>query len=122
MKALELLEKYPKTGKVINDWFLGKMIQSLNTNTIPEEFKEYVSNQPIDNQYISVMIDTNPRILFDVFDEHEIYINITRMNGKFMSGYSNDIDEHIKDDLFITRKDAESDAIKSAFELLEEKL
>jgi hypothetical protein len=48
MKALELLETYPKAGKVVNDWFLDKMLKSLNTDAIPEEFKEYISNQPID--------------------------------------------------------------------------
>jgi hypothetical protein len=122
MKALELLEKYPKAGKVVNKWFLDKMLKSLNTDTVPEEFKEYISNQPIDNQNIAVMIDNNPRVLFDVFDENEIYINITRLGGKFMSGYSNDIDQHIKDNLFITRKEAEFDAIESAFELLDKNL
>jgi hypothetical protein len=122
MKALELLEKYPKAGKIVNKWFLDKMLKSLNTDTVPEEFKEYISNQPIDNQNIAVMIDNNPRVLFDVFDENEIYINITRLGGKFMSGYSNDIDQHIKDNLFITRKEAEFDAIESAFELLDKNL
>jgi hypothetical protein len=122
MKALELLEKYPKAGKIVNKWFLDKMLKSLNTDTVPEEFKEYISNQPIDNQNIAVMIDNNPRVLFDVFDENEIYINVTRLGGKFMSGYSNDIDQHIKDNLFITRKNAEFDAIESAFELLDKNL
>lgn len=122
MKALELLEKYPKAGKIVNKWFLDKMLKSLNTDTVPEEFKEYISNQPIDNQNIAVMIDNNPRVLFDVFDENEIYINVTRLGGKFMSGYSNDIDQHIKDNLFITRKEAEFDAIESAFELLDKNL
>jgi hypothetical protein len=122
MKALELLEKYPKSGKVVNKWFLDKMLKSLNTDTVPEEFKEYISNQPIDNQNIAVMIDNNPRVLFDVFDENEIYINVTRLGGKFMSGYSNNIDQHIKDNLFITRKEAEFDAIESAFELLDKNL
>jgi len=76
MKALELLETYPKAGKIVNDWFLDKMLKSLNTDAIPEEFKEYISHQPIDNQNIAVMIDNNPRVLFDVFDENNVFIQI----------------------------------------------
>ena len=76
MKALELLETYPKAGKIVNKWFLDKMIASLNNDAIPDEFKEYISNQPIENENISVMIDNNPRVLFDVFDENDIYVEI----------------------------------------------
>ena len=118
MKALELLETYPKAGKVVNDWFLDKMLKSLNTDAIPEEFKEYISNQPIDNQNIAVMIDNNPRVLFDVFDENNVFIQIN-VNKTF--SYSINEGDVISGSWGI-RKDAEAAAIESAFELLDEKL
>jgi hypothetical protein len=118
MKALELLETYPKAGKIVNDWFLDKMLKSLNTDAIPEEFKEYISNQPIDNQNIAVMIDNNPRVLFDVFDENNVFIQIN-VNKTF--SYSINEGDVISGSWRI-RKDAEAAAIESAFELLDEKL
>ncbi len=120
MKALELLEKYPKTAKVINDWFLDKMLKSLNTDTIPEEFKEYISSQPINNQNIAVMINNNPRVLFDVFDENEIYINISRIKNIFMWSLADN--QFIDSRVFNNRKEAEMAAIESAFEILDKKL
>jgi len=119
MKALELLETYPKAGKIVNDWFLDKMLKSLNTDAIPEEFKEYISHQPIDNQNIAVMIDNNPRVLFDVFDENNVFIQIN-VNTPYFSYSINEGD--VISGSWIIRKDAEAAAIESAFELLDEKL
>jgi hypothetical protein len=118
MKALELLEKYPKSGKVVNKWFLDKMLKSLNTDTVPEEFKEYISNQPIDNQNIAVMIDNNPRVLFDVFDENNVFIQI---NVSKTFSYSINEGDVISGS-WIIRKDAEAAAIEQAFELLDKNL
>jgi len=120
MKALELLETYPKAGKIVNDWFLDKMLKSLNTDAIPEEFKEYISHQPIDNQNIAVMIDNNPRVLFDVFDEHEIYININRIKHIFMWSLADN--QFLDPRVFNNRKEAEIAAIEQAFELLDKNL
>ena len=40
MKAQELLNKHPLTAKVIKDWWLEKLMESMKENSIPEEFKE----------------------------------------------------------------------------------
>ena len=122
MKGLELLETYPKAGKIVNKWFLDKMIASLNNDAIPDEFKEYISNQPIENENISVMIDNNPRVLFDVFDENDIYVEIlvdyksnsakfsyTVINNEM---YSNPI-------TYSSRRHAELAAVEQAFKLLD---
>ena len=122
MKALELLETYPKAGKIVNDWFLDKMLKSLNTDAIPEEFKEYISHQPIENENIAVMIDNNPRVLFDVFDEHEIYININITRIKHIFTWSLADNEFLDSRVFNNRKEAEMAAIEQAFELLDKNL
>ena len=122
MKGLELLETYPKAGKIVNKWFLDKMIASLNNDAIPDEFKEYISNQPIENENISVMIDNNPRVLFDVFDENDIYVEIlvdyksnsakfsyTVINNEI---YSNPL-------TYTSRRYAELAAVEQAFKLLD---
>jgi hypothetical protein len=118
MKGLELLETYPKAGKIVNKWFLDKMIASLNNDAIPDEFKEYISNQPIENENISVMIDNNPRVLFDVFDDNNVFIQI---NVSKTFSYSINEGDVISGSWRI-RKDAEAAAMEQAFALLDEKL
>ena len=122
MKALELLETYPKAGKIVNKWFLDKMIASLNNDAIPDEFKEYISNQPIENENISVMIDNNPRVLFDVFDENDIYVEILvdyKSNSAKFS-YTVISDEMYSNPItYSSRREAEMAAIEQAFKLLE---
>ena len=119
---LELLEKYPKAAEVVRNWFTDKMIESLKTDDVPEDFKEMIRKDVIDNEKLDKILGTQPRTLFDVFDEHKIYINIIRNNGKFMWGWSDNIEHTIKGEFIDIRKDAESFAIKAAFEILEQKL
>ena len=45
MKAVELLEKYPETAKVINEFYRSKMINSMETEDVPDEFKEMLKEQ-----------------------------------------------------------------------------
>jgi hypothetical protein len=91
----------------------------MSDTNVPDEFKEFVKAQDLENDKIAVMINANPRILFDVFDNHKVYIETTidELNGfwwrigelKSTIGY-----EH--------RINAEEAAIEKAFAILEEKL
>ncbi len=122
MGGLKLLEKHPISAKLIREWFMEKMIESLNDNAITDEFRQFMREQSIDDDKIGVMIDANPRMLLDVFDENDIYINIIRNNGKFMWGWSDNEEHSIKGELINTRKEAELFAVEAAFEILENKL
>jgi len=121
MKAIELLESYPKAAEVIGEFYRSKMIESLNTQDIPDEFKELIKNEKFDNQYISTFIDANPRILFDVFDAHDLQIGITPnfliggMNFKYTIATLLAGEEP-------TRVEAEKKAITLALQLLNDKL
>jgi hypothetical protein len=120
MKAIDLLETYPKAAEVIGEFYRSKMIESLNTQDVPDEFKELVKNEEFDNQYISTFIDANPRILFDVFDANKIYIGVVPnqliggMEFKYTIG---DLSGEQP-----TRKEAEMIAVEKAFEILNNKL
>lgn len=124
MKAIELLEKHPHTAEVIRAWFLEKMIESLKTEDVPDEFKDFMREQGVDYDKLAVMIDANPRMLLDVFDEHEVFIFIQYMDVKdsveFFHTFRNIDTNPVK--LFKTRKEAELFAIEAAFEILEKKL
>ena len=122
MKGLELIEKYPAAGKVVKEWFFKSMLESFKDETVPDEFKEFMLEQGIEDDKIGILIDVNPRMLLDVFDDNEIYLNIFRVKNIFMWSLY-DIEEQILDGrVFNTRKEAELFAIEAAFEILENKL
>jgi hypothetical protein len=123
MKAVELLEKYPETAKVINEFYRSKMINSMETEDVPDEFKEMLKEQSFDNEYIATFVDASPRMLFDVFDDNEIYINVTAFpNSLFHYSIVGEIAEVGSTETFNTRLEAEKLVVEQAFEILNEKL
>ena len=125
MKGITLLENNPLTATLIREWFLEKMIESFKDETVPEDFKEMMRAQGIDNDKVGTLIDVNPRMLFDVFDENDVIIQIIPIKedkvkyflrvNKFETPYD------FKRPYF-TRKEAELFAIEAAFEILENQL
>jgi hypothetical protein len=81
MQAQELLETYDKAAVVIKQFYLQHMLESLNDENLPENFKDFVKEQGIDNDTVAVMLTASPRTFFDVFDNHKIYIEI-HINSK----------------------------------------
>jgi len=125
MKGLELLEKYPLSATLIRAWFLEKMLESLNDASISDEFKTMMREAGIENDKIGTLIDVNPRMLFDVFDENHILIEIFRpLNEEsiYPSNYFSYKIGNISPDIKKTRKETELSAIETAFEILEDNL
>lgn len=119
MSGLELLEKYPRAASIIRNWLLYRMVEALQSESIDEDFKQYMRDQGIDNNNIAPMIDSNPRMLFDVFDENEIVIeNSLYPDGTFTIKIGNEATTQS----WKTRKEAETFAIEAAFDILETKL
>lgn len=132
MSGLELLEKYPLSAKIIKDWFLGQMIESLKKETIDEEFKTFMREQGIDDDKMGTLIDVNPRMLLDVFDDNKIFIftDCELLDKKLCFIYKIITPiltlEMGREDIgrvnCNSRKEAELFAIEEAFEILENKL
>lgn len=119
MGGLKLLEKHPISAKLIREWFMEKMIESLNDNAITDEFRQFMREQSIDDDKIGVMIDANPRMLLDVFDDNKIFIEILLYpDGEFTCKIGNQ-GTTIS---WKTRKEAELSAIEAAFDILENQL
>jgi len=119
MKMLELLENHPKSTIVVRQWFLSKMLETLNDENLPEDFKKHVMDQGIELERIANVIDGNARVLFDVFDNHKIYIEITVDQT---GGFWWKIGENKSTVGYEFRKNADIAAVTEAFKLLEEKL
>ena len=127
MTAIELLETYPKAAKVINEFYHKKMVDSLDTQDVPDEFKEMLRQQEFDNQYIANFIDANPRILFDVFDANNIIIHTPSVwiEGVVEFGYTverKNIDTLGSFETHPQRTTAEKIAVEKAFEYLNNQL
>jgi hypothetical protein len=126
MKGLELLEAYPKAAKVINEFYRSKMMNSMETDDVPDEFKEMLKEQEFDNQYIATFIDSSPRFLFDVFDSNGVYIEIlvdlTKDDALFSYVIDGDMMGNVEGILYNSRIEAEKVAIEKAFQLLNDKL
>jgi hypothetical protein len=119
---LETLEKYPEAAKVVNNYYLEIMLKSLNDDSLPENFKEFVREMGVGNDKIAKIIDGSPRALFDVFDENQIYIEISVSNDKFSYKiYPRDI-KFLDVVWYDTRKEVEKIAILDAFKLLNDKI
>lgn len=120
-KGIELLEQYPKASEVVLEWYKNKMKDSLNISTLSEDIKKSFNDYIIGLDHISLMIDNNPRFLFDVLDENKVYIFIHYMdvkdNVEFFYSFRNIDTNPVK--LFETRKEAEMAAIEQAFKLLD---
>ena len=119
MKGLMLLEKYPAATEIIRAWFMEKMIESFKDENVPDEFKDFMREQGIENDKLGTMIDVNPRMLFDVFDENDVII-IIKYHDNF--GFTWAVEETDEQSFYKTRKEAEAFAIEVAFDILENQL
>ena len=119
MKGLDLLNKHPESAKIIRAWFLEKMIESLQTADVPDDFKQMMRETGIEDDKLSIMIDSNPRMLLDVFDDNDIVIE----NSLYPDGtFTIKIGNQATTQSWKTRKESELFAIDAAFEILENKL
>lgn len=126
MKGLELLEAYPKAAEVINEFYHTKMIESMNTPDVSQEYKDLLKEQEFDNEYVAIFVDSNPRMLFDVFDSNAVYIEIlvdlTKDNVLFNYIIDGDVMGNVEATLYNSRIEAEKVAVEKAFQLLNDKL
>ena len=119
---LELLQTYPEAGKVVKAHFLEILLESLKTESLPEDFKDHVRAQGIEDEVIAKMFSNNPRNLFDVFDENELMIEIS-VSGKQFSYkiFPRDV-KFLDVTWYNNRKEAEKEAVADAFLTLNKKL
>lgn len=123
---IELLENYPKAAVKVREWFLEKMLDNLRKtdDSVPEEFKDYVRQQGIDNERVAKILGASPRTLFDVFDENQFYIKMdifVREDGSAKFGWSINAEQG-SPSFYTSRIEAEKDAVAKAFQMLNDKL
>lgn len=126
MTGHELLTNYPKAANIIRKWFLDKMLESLKTDKVSDDFKEAMKARGVPDDALIPIIDHNPRALFDVFDNEGIFIDIyigdmvgEISNWEVSFGYKvlplTKEEAHKPIVWFDTRREAEAEAVKVAF-------
>ena len=120
MKGIELLEQNPESAKLICSYYLEVMLESLNDDSLPEDFKDHVRSQGMDNNNIAAILDGNPRNLFDFFDSRKIYVDVRPFtNGSFSYSVISDIATSGSSEIYKTRKEADKNAVETAIKQLE---
>lgn len=120
----EIFEKYPKAAEKAVEYYTEVFKKSIEESDVDKEYKDYARQAVnINDEYVSKMIEINPRGAFDFFDDNNIYINITAFyNGLFLYHTVGEITEVGSTETSNTRKEAEKLAIERAFEILNNKL
>ena len=120
MNALELLQENPDAANIIKQYYVDLMINSLDESSLPENFKEFMREQGIDEEKVAQMMEANARNVYDVLDENGFVISIIYdVNFKKYSYYINDDKHRVVVD---TRKEADSGAVAAAICRLQEKI
>jgi len=113
----EVFEKNPHATLVVQSWFMSKMLESLDDNTVPEDFREMLKQQGVQKEHLIKMVEGSPRSLFDVLDEHEVVIQINTHPN-----FSYSINNETIAGSWTTRKEAEMFAVSAGLEMLENKI
>lgn len=123
MNSKELLEKYPEAASAIVKHQTKVFNESLESSDISPEFKEFAKTQDLDYETVAAFMDVNPRIAFDTFDEHGLYITILPYpDGTFTYKMQSNIAEMGTTNTYKTRIEAERNAVEAAFPTLNSKL
>lgn len=116
----ELFENNPHATLVIQSWFMGKMLESLDDNTVPEDFREMLRQQGVQKEHLIKMVEGSPRSLLDVLDENDVIISIVYDAKNNVFRYA--VNDSVESIDYKTRKEAEADAIAYGVMELETKI
>jgi hypothetical protein len=79
--GIEILNTYPLATEAVRDWFLKKMLKSLEEDNVPQDFKDKMAERGVPDQTLAIMLEQSPRNFFDVLDENGIIVEILRAKG-----------------------------------------
>ena len=114
------LELYPLAGKMLHDYYLELMLESINVSQLPDDYKEKMKEEGIEMDKIEDIANTNPRHLLDFFDNQEIYVRIAvDADGTFMFSIVGPVATIGSTKSYKTRKEAEAEAIEQATKQLD---
>jgi hypothetical protein len=124
---IEVLKKYPKAAEVLRQYYFDKFMEALKESDIPDDYKEYLKKEGVDDQKVAEAYESAPRMLFDVFDKYAIYIYVgvtiypEQQTTFFYQIIYADVAE-TEMHTFHTRIEADREAVTEALSILEQQL
>jgi hypothetical protein len=116
--TINILESNPHATEVVRDWFIQKMEESLKDQMVPDNFKQFMREQGVPNDKLVTLFEDNPRVLFDVFDDNGVIINVIHQNGS----WTWDVNNVKSVEMYSSRREAEKHSVERSFQILNEKL
>jgi len=113
--SIEILNDFPLATEAIRDWFMKKMIESFDKDSVPEEFKKGMLSRGVPDQTLAIMLDESPRNFFDVLDNNNIVIETLHLGKNIFHFRINNLDDEKRYD---GRIPCERAAVIKAFEML----
>lgn len=114
---LQIKARYPKAVAKITEWLFNQ--EELKSAT--EDFIDPENPEGAKEQFAGLLIQMDPRKLYDIFDSFGIYVSIRRDGGKFWFDVEGDSTDSISQTAG-NRHQAEQSGLHDAFELLEKQL
>lgn len=108
-----LLTENTEISSLMKEFFLQEILKSIKNSkeNIPEFFIQGLTEKGISEETLLEYYESNPRLFFDFFDENDIKIFLTDVQGDF-SFTVNGVPNH---KTYLTRKEAEQQSVLSAF-------
>lgn len=117
----ELMEAHPKATEAIKAYYMEKLLDNIkNSESLPEDFKEFARQKGIDDENVLIMMNASPRALFDIMDSMELYIEIGLVDGE--GGFRWRLNGSDWSSVYKTRLEAEQKAVVHAYKLLDDAL
>ena len=117
----DLMEKFPYCTKELKMWLVNLMLKTMDSEEVSEEMKQQLIEMTVVDKKIAEVLDQNPRSVLDFFDENKIFIEIS-VKGGFRYTIHSEQCTVSSEETFATRIFAEKEALKTAFEILENQL
>lgn len=115
-----ILNNYPKTAELLQDYYTTMMLASIDRANIPDDFKETIRKDGISLDKIEIIVNSNPRHLFEFFDDRSMYINISSTSdGSFTFSIMGDNATTGSSNVYSDRKRADRAAVEEAMRQLE---
>lgn len=119
MTGVEIIKKYPLSIEVVKQWYIDKMREALNDESVSEDFSKYMLDQGVPEYLLINILEDTPRSLFDILDANDIIVETHLYpNNEFTIKIANQGTVQS----WKTRLKAELFAIETAFDILEQKL
>lgn len=119
MKNKQIIETSPNTMECIRKWYSENLKKSLDNEKISEEFKTAILEEGLLDESVDELIEKNPSILLDFFDQKLIFCSVTPVTEDSRVIFKTNFLDSSETRKFDTRFNATRYIILEAFLVLE---